>query len=360
MIFFDVPATGRAATTPAPRRSASTATSTSSPSSTAGSNGLGPWTPTLRGRPALRPRRRRRRLRDLRRDHRDQGARPAGHRAAALRRPDRDLRGERLARPAVLRRRARRPRSGNVAPRRLPRQRRRQLRPALAHHQPARHASRGTLKVEILTEGVHSGDASGLVPSSFRILRQVLDRLEDSARPGGCCPRASTARFRPTASSRRKATAQILGDEVWKRFPWACGADGGRTLPTTDRPGRGAAQPHLAADAVGHRRRRLAGAARTRATCCARTPRSSSACALPPLVDGNAGGAGAEDAARGQRALQRQGHLPRRRPRPDARRRDRLERAEPRAVARGRARTPRRRRTSARPAATSARAARSR
>src|SRR5256885_10222465 len=38
----------------------------------------------------------------------------------------------------------------------------------------------GTLKVEILTEGVHSGDASGVVPSSFRILRQVLDRLEDS------------------------------------------------------------------------------------------------------------------------------------------------------------------------------------
>ena len=38
----------------------------------------------------------------------------------------------------------------------------------------------GTLKVEILSEGVHSGDSSGLVPSSFRILRQVLDRLEDS------------------------------------------------------------------------------------------------------------------------------------------------------------------------------------
>jgi acetylornithine deacetylase/succinyl-diaminopimelate desuccinylase-like protein len=39
----------------------------------------------------------------------------------------------------------------------------------------------GTLKVEVLTEGVHSGDASGLVPSSFRIMRQVLDRLEDSS-----------------------------------------------------------------------------------------------------------------------------------------------------------------------------------
>ena len=39
----------------------------------------------------------------------------------------------------------------------------------------------GTLTVEVLSEGVHSGDASGIVPSSFRILRQLLSRLEDEA-----------------------------------------------------------------------------------------------------------------------------------------------------------------------------------
>src|SRR5271154_2123523 len=39
----------------------------------------------------------------------------------------------------------------------------------------------GTLDVEVLTEGVHSGDASGVVPSSFRILRSLLSRLEDEA-----------------------------------------------------------------------------------------------------------------------------------------------------------------------------------
>jgi hypothetical protein len=33
--------------------------------------------------------------------------------------------------------------------------------------------------VEVLTEGVHSGDASGIVPESFRILRQLLERLDD-------------------------------------------------------------------------------------------------------------------------------------------------------------------------------------
>src|SRR5207253_2234248 len=37
----------------------------------------------------------------------------------------------------------------------------------------------GNLTVEVLTEGVHSGDGSGIVPSSFRILRVLLDRLED-------------------------------------------------------------------------------------------------------------------------------------------------------------------------------------
>lgn len=35
------------------------------------------------------------------------------------------------------------------------------------------------VRVEVLTEGMHSGQAGGLVPSSFRILRQLLDRLED-------------------------------------------------------------------------------------------------------------------------------------------------------------------------------------
>src|SRR3954471_14298377 len=39
----------------------------------------------------------------------------------------------------------------------------------------------GNLRVEILGEGVHSGDASGIVPSSFRVLRQLLDRLDDPA-----------------------------------------------------------------------------------------------------------------------------------------------------------------------------------
>ena len=37
----------------------------------------------------------------------------------------------------------------------------------------------GTLRVDVLTEGIHSGDASGIVPASFRIIRQLLNRLEN-------------------------------------------------------------------------------------------------------------------------------------------------------------------------------------
>jgi acetylornithine deacetylase/succinyl-diaminopimelate desuccinylase-like protein len=93
----------------------------------------------------------------------------------------------------------------------------------------------GTLRVEILTEGVHSGDSSGLVPSSFRILRQVLDRLEDS-KTGNLLPQAFHCQIPADRVEQARAAAAILGDEVWKRFPWACGADGGPTLPTTTDP----------------------------------------------------------------------------------------------------------------------------
>jgi acetylornithine deacetylase/succinyl-diaminopimelate desuccinylase-like protein len=90
----------------------------------------------------------------------------------------------------------------------------------------------GVLKVEILTEGVHSGDASGLVPSSFRILRQVLERLEDS-RTGALLPDGFQCAVPASRLAEAQAAAAILGDEVWRRFPWACGGDGGPALPTT-------------------------------------------------------------------------------------------------------------------------------
>ena len=93
----------------------------------------------------------------------------------------------------------------------------------------------GVLKVEVLSEGIHSGDASGVVPSSFRVLRHLLDRLEDSA-TGTLLPDSFHCEIPAERIEQAQATAAILKDEVHKRFPWACGADGGAVLPTTTDP----------------------------------------------------------------------------------------------------------------------------
>ena len=96
----------------------------------------------------------------------------------------------------------------------------------------------GTLKVEVLTEGIHSGDASGLVPSSFRIMRQVLDRLEDS-KTGRLLPASFHCEVPAERLAQAKATAAILGEEVTRRFPWAhydCEGSSTFVLPTTTDP----------------------------------------------------------------------------------------------------------------------------
>ncbi len=86
----------------------------------------------------------------------------------------------------------------------------------------------GTLTVRVLTEGVHSGLASGVVPSSFRILRQLLSRIEDEATGRMKLPEL----FVQVPAERRKQaeeTAAILGDEVWSSYPFA-----GRTKPMAE------------------------------------------------------------------------------------------------------------------------------
>ena len=96
----------------------------------------------------------------------------------------------------------------------------------------------GVLKVEVLTEGVHSGDASGVVPSSFRIMRQVLDRLEDS-RTGRLLPQSFHCEIPADRMAQARATAEVLGDELYKRFPWAhydCEGSSTFALPTTTDP----------------------------------------------------------------------------------------------------------------------------
>src|SRR5215813_182110 len=85
-----------------------------------------------------------------------------------------------------------------------------------------RGLANGTLTVSTLTEGVHSGAASGIVPSSFRILRQLLSRLESEQTGEILSPDFYVAlpeeRFRQAT-----AAAQVLGASVCTEFPFQPG-----------------------------------------------------------------------------------------------------------------------------------------
>jgi acetylornithine deacetylase/succinyl-diaminopimelate desuccinylase-like protein len=80
----------------------------------------------------------------------------------------------------------------------------------------------GTLSVEVLEEGVHSGDASGVVPSSFRILRRLLSRLEDEA-SGAVIPESLYAQVPAERVEQAKRAAAALGATVYGKFPFVGG-----------------------------------------------------------------------------------------------------------------------------------------
>ncbi len=77
----------------------------------------------------------------------------------------------------------------------------------------------GTLRVQLLREGVHSGDASGIVPSSFRVLRAVLDRLEN-AQTGAIVPEDLHVEIPADRARQAERVADTLGAEIYERFPW--------------------------------------------------------------------------------------------------------------------------------------------
>ena len=107
------------------------------------------------------------------------------------------------------------------------------------------------LTVEVLDAGAHSGQASGVVPSSFRIIRQLLDRVEDSATGRVLLPELHAEvpddRLREVARDRR-------GDPVppGARVPV-------RRIHAADdrRPPRAVPRRVVAADAELRRRRRV-------------------------------------------------------------------------------------------------------
>ena len=76
----------------------------------------------------------------------------------------------------------------------------------------------GTLEVSLLREGVHSGDGSGVVASSFRVARQLLDRLEDAG-TGAIKPNDLYVEIPRGRVMQAARVAEVLGTEVWDKFP---------------------------------------------------------------------------------------------------------------------------------------------
>ncbi len=195
----------------------------------------------------------------------------------------------------------------------------------------------GTLEVKVIEEGVHSGDAGGVVPSSFRIARQILDRVDDS-RTGVVKPAAFNCDIPAERVDQARQAAAILGESMWRRFPWAscCDDQGTASLlrGARDEGPRGTrARPHLARGARGHGRRRVAadGLGRQRAA----SAHHAQALASPAAARRRAeGGPGLPRAAREGPALSRASELSWRL------RGHGLELAARRALAFGRARCP--------------------
>lgn len=80
----------------------------------------------------------------------------------------------------------------------------------------------GNFSVKVLSEGVHSGDASGVVPSSFRVLRDLLSRLEDEA-TGKIKVDGLYADIPEERLAQARKVAEVLGDEVYSKFPFLPG-----------------------------------------------------------------------------------------------------------------------------------------
>jgi acetylornithine deacetylase/succinyl-diaminopimelate desuccinylase-like protein len=89
----------------------------------------------------------------------------------------------------------------------------------------------GTLRVRVLTEGVHSGMATGIAPTPFRILEQLLARIENPVSGDVLLDelQVSLPRDRRAQAS---AAAHVLGDEVAGKLPWLPGVQAVSNDPT--------------------------------------------------------------------------------------------------------------------------------
>lgn len=76
------------------------------------------------------------------------------------------------------------------------------------------------LEVEVLQEGMHSGAASGIVPDSFRIARQLLERIEQAESGRFLLPEAWVD-IPNERQEQAKHCADVLGESYLESFSWA-------------------------------------------------------------------------------------------------------------------------------------------
>jgi len=88
----------------------------------------------------------------------------------------------------------------------------------------------GTLSMEMLTEGVHSGAGTGVAASVFRIARTLLGRVENDV-TGDLLLEELYAEIPPARKTQARAAAAVLGDQVAGKIPFIPGAH-----PLTDAP----------------------------------------------------------------------------------------------------------------------------
>ena len=80
----------------------------------------------------------------------------------------------------------------------------------------------GNFTVKVLDEGVHSGDASGVVPSRFRLLRQLLSRIEDEG-TGRILLDGLHVEIPAERQAQAEKCAEVLDTAVFDKFPFLPG-----------------------------------------------------------------------------------------------------------------------------------------
>jgi acetylornithine deacetylase/succinyl-diaminopimelate desuccinylase-like protein len=89
----------------------------------------------------------------------------------------------------------------------------------------------GTLRVRVLTEGVHSGMATGIAPTPFRILEQLLARIESPV-TGDLLLDELHVSIPADRRAQASAAARVLGSAVADKLPWARGVQAVSNDPT--------------------------------------------------------------------------------------------------------------------------------